>query len=88
MIPEKHTTSAQVPEGGKFLKGLAVVDDIAYFGVSPRSTREARGDVSSNSELAAFCLRGMQLLWRREARLTNDMTTGQGVARRPSFSPF
>ena len=59
----------QVPEGGKFLKGLAVIDDIAYFGVSVWSERSARGDPSQDSELAAFCLRGMELLWRREVSL-------------------
>ena len=56
-----------MPDEAKFLKGLAVIDDIAYFGVSVWSERSARGNQSQNSELAAFCLRGMQLLWRREA---------------------
>ena len=30
------------------------------------SDRTARGDASHDSELAAFCLRGMALLWRRK----------------------
>jgi hypothetical protein len=29
----------QVPEEGKFLKGLAVLDDIAYFGITTWSHR-------------------------------------------------
>jgi len=60
----------QVRDGKKFLKGLAVIDDVAYFGVSVWSERSARGDPSQDSELAAFCLRGMELLWRREVSLT------------------
>ena len=43
-----------------------MIDDIAYFGVSVWSERSARGDPSQDSEIAAFCLRGMDLLWRRE----------------------
>ena len=58
--------TVQVRDGKKFLKGLAVIDDIAYFGVSVWSERSARGDPSQDSELAAFCLRSMKLLWRRE----------------------
>jgi len=55
-----------VPEGGRFLKGLAVVDDVAFFGMSVWSDRAARGDPAHDSQLAAFCLRGMALLWRHE----------------------
>lgn len=59
-------TLYQVPEGGKFLKGLAVIDDTAFFGVSIFSKRQERGDKAANSQLAAFCLRSMTLLWRRQ----------------------
>ena len=58
-----------MPDGKKFLKGLTVIDDIAYFGVSIWSERSARGDPSQDSEVAAFCLRGMELLWRREVSI-------------------
>lgn len=34
--PHSNSMQQQVPEKGKFLKGLAVVDDIAYFGISVR----------------------------------------------------
>ncbi len=56
----------QVPEGGKFLKGLAVIDDTAFFGVSIFSKREARGDPAADSQLAALCLRRMSLQWRKQ----------------------
>jgi hypothetical protein len=33
---------AQVPEEGKFLKGLAVLDDVAYFGITTWAERRVR----------------------------------------------
>jgi hypothetical protein len=50
----------------RFLKGLAIVDDIAYFGISPWAPRSARDDPRSNNQLAAFDLVNQRLLWRRE----------------------
>ena len=55
----------QAPEGGKFLKGLSVVNDVAYFGVSVFAPRSARQDPEVDSELAAFDLVAGELLWRR-----------------------
>eukprot|EP00798_Chlamydomonas_sp_ICE-L_P024239 gene24239-9838_t len=55
----------KAPEGGKFLKGLTVVDDIAYFGISVFSNRAARGDPTMDSEVGAFDLLNKELLWRR-----------------------
>ncbi len=70
-----------MPDKAKFLKGLAVIDDIAYFGVSVWSERSARGNESQDSELAAFCLRGMELLWRREASSAAQLTCFQLIVR-------
>jgi hypothetical protein len=50
----------------RFLKGLCIVDDVAYFGISPWAPRFARDDPKSNNQLAAFDLLNMRLLWRRE----------------------
>lgn len=58
----------KAPEPNRFLKGLAVVDDIAYFGVSEWAPRDARDDPRSNNELAAFDLMHDRLLWRRQVR--------------------
>lgn len=58
----------QVPEGGKFLKGLAVVNHVAFFGISPSTPREARNDEDLDCELAAFDLVDKELVWRRKAR--------------------
>lgn len=55
-----------VREPGFFLKGLAVVDDVAYFGIAPSQTRQARESVDLNCELAAFDLIEGVLLWRKQ----------------------
>ncbi len=52
-----------------FLKGLAVVDDVAYFGVAPHAVRSARGDTSMDCALAAFDLQSQELLWMRKVQL-------------------
>eukprot|EP00775_Hariotina_reticulata_P013388 gene13388-13515_t len=54
-----------VPEEGKFLKGLAVVDDIAYFGITTWADRSVRDNPNTDGELAAFDLVHNRLLWRR-----------------------
>jgi hypothetical protein len=54
------------PEPHRFLKGLAVVDDVAYFGISEWAPRSARDDPKSSCELAAFDLLHSKLLWRRK----------------------
>lgn len=41
----------------KFLKGLAVVEDVAYFGIAELSERSARDNPDKNAEVAAFDLR-------------------------------
>lgn len=51
---------------GKFLKGLAVVGNVAYFGISPLAERSKRSDPRLNCELAAFHLLEKRLLWIRK----------------------
>lgn len=58
----------QVPGEGKFLKGLAVVDEVAYFGISPHAERSMRADPKLDCELAAFQLLENRLLWRRKVQ--------------------
>jgi hypothetical protein len=48
-----------------FLKGLAVVDDVAYFGGAARRLRRDRADPSLSCDLLAYDLRARVLLWRR-----------------------
>lgn len=54
-----------MPEEGKFLKGLAVLDDIAYFGITTWAERSVRDSPDNDGELAAFDLVSNRLLWRR-----------------------
>jgi outer membrane protein assembly factor BamB len=58
-----------VPEENKFLKGLAVLDDIAYFGVTTWAERSVRDSRDNHGELAAFDLVANRLLWRRTVRV-------------------
>ena len=61
--------SSQAPAGeGLFLKGLAVVDDVAYFGGSEGAERRKRNDPHHHSTLLAFDLHTQHLLWRRPVR--------------------
>ena len=53
---------------GTFLKGLCVVDDVAYFGLSPRAPRSARADRRLSCEVAALNLTDRRLLWRHKVR--------------------
>ncbi|KAL4859265.1 hypothetical protein ACK3TF_001013 [Chlorella vulgaris] len=53
-------------DSSKFLKGLCVVDDIAFFGIAARTDRHNREDPALSCELAAFDLRTRLLLWRRQ----------------------
>ena len=55
-------------EGGEnlYLKGLCVVDDIAFFGIAESQPRQSRADEDLSCELAAFDLIADKLLWRRK----------------------
>ena len=47
-----------------FMKGLVVIDDVAYFGVSAFGKRWERGDPSKTSDIVAFDLVSRTMLWR------------------------
>lgn len=53
-------------EGDVFLKGLCVVDGVAFFGIAASQKRQNRADVSLSCELAAFDLEEKRLLFRRK----------------------
>ncbi len=57
----------QVPDAKKFLKGLVVVDDVAYFGIAPHAERQARAQPNMDCELAAVQLETGHLILRRKA---------------------
>lgn len=61
----------QLNDSRFYLKGLAVVDDIAFFGIAPHTQREDRADPTLNCHLAAFDLKVGGQLW-------GDWPTGLG----------
>lgn len=62
-----------MPEEGKFLKGLAVLDDIAYFGITTWAERSVRDSPDNHGELGAFDLINNKLLWRRTVRIASSL---------------
>lgn len=50
---------------GLFLKGLCVIDDVAYFGLSHSMQRSARASAAANGQLAAVHLPTARLLFLR-----------------------
>ncbi|BDA45004.1 hypothetical protein COCOBI_06-4830 [Coccomyxa sp. Obi] len=62
----KKETLWQGSGEGNFLKGLAVIDDVAYFGISPGAERSMRANPELDCELAALALLEKRLLWRRK----------------------
>lgn len=56
----------QVPDVRSFLKGLIVVDDVAYFGIAPHAERQARAEPDINCELAAVHLETKRLVFRQK----------------------
>ena len=48
-----------------FMKGLAAVDGVAYFGISEWGDRDERASPEKRAEVAAFDLNSGFLLWRR-----------------------
>ena len=52
----------------KFLKGLHIIDDVAYFGISDVTHRSNRGSPNLQCEVGAFDLKTNKLLWRQEVQ--------------------
>ena len=64
--PPPTPPHTQLGEANKYLKGLCVVDDIAFFGIAVAGERASRADSALSCELAAYDLRQGLLLWRRK----------------------
>ena len=58
-----------------YLKGLAVVDNIAFFGIAPSERRETRASENTQCELAAFDLSENVLLWKRQLQTRGLLNT-------------
>ena len=55
-----------------FMKGVVVIDDVAYFGVSAFGARSERSDPSKTSDIVAFDLLSKTLKWRETVK-TNGL---------------
>jgi len=66
-IPYTRVVLHEVPPDPQpqFLKGLAVVDGVAYFGSSPQSPRNKRDNPDLSCTLHAYDLGQRKLLWSR-----------------------
>lgn len=60
------TTLWTSEQPNRYLKALAIVDDIAFFGIAEAKPRQSRDSQDLNCELAAFDLLEGVLLWRRQ----------------------
>ncbi|KAK3260807.1 hypothetical protein CYMTET_30256, partial [Cymbomonas tetramitiformis] len=67
LVHREHDTSERVwsTEDGSFLKGLTVIDDVAYFGMNEALTRSKRNDPDLGAEVGAVHLLRRELLWRK-----------------------
>lgn len=64
--PSLRPAALQLGDSRFFLKGLCVVDDIAFFGIAPHTPRGDRADPSMNCHLAAYDLKSHVVLWARQ----------------------
>jgi hypothetical protein len=49
---------------GTFMKGLTVIEDVAYFGIAEFGARSDRDDAAKTAEVGAYDLRAKKFLWR------------------------
>jgi hypothetical protein len=72
-----------------FMKGLTVVDGVAYFGIAEFGTRHNRDDASKTAEVGAFDLRGREFLWRTtvETRGLLNIVAAPHLAEHSTYKP-
>ena len=70
----------QVPDAKKFLKGLIVVDNVAYFGIAPHAERQARAEPNMDCELAAVHLDTRHLVFRQKVSRVHCHSTSSSHA--------
>lgn len=76
-------------EDRTFMKGLTVIDGVAYFGIAEFGTRANRDDASKTAEVAAFDLRGREFLWRTtvETRGLLNIVAAPHLAEHSTYKP-
>ena len=51
--------------GKVFLKGMVIIEDVAYIGVSPATSRQFRTDKTLQASIAALDLNTKKILWKK-----------------------
>jgi hypothetical protein len=72
-----------------FMKGLTVVESVAYFGIAEFGDRSTRDSRDKTAEVAAFDLRSRRLLWREtvETRGLLNVVAAPHVAEWSTYRP-
>ena len=76
-------------EDRTFMKGLTVVDGVAYFGIAEFGTRANRDDASKTAEVAAYDLRRRDFMWRVtvETRGLLNIVAAPHLAEHSTYKP-
>ena len=72
-----------------FMKGLTVIEGVAYFGIAEFGNRANRDDASKTAEVGAFDLRRREFLWRVtvETRGLLNIVAAPHVAEHSTYKP-
>ena len=72
-----------------FMKGLIVIEGVAYFGIAEFGNRANRDDASKTAEVGAFDLRRREFLWRVtvETRGLLNIVAAPHVAEHSTYKP-
>jgi len=72
-----------------FMKGLAIVDDVAYFGVSAFGNRKTRANPRKTSDVVAFDMVARHQLWRHTVKTRGllNIISAPTVAEASTYAP-
>ena len=76
-------------EDRTFMKGLTVIEGVAYFGIAEFGDRANRDDASKTAEVGAFDLRRREFLWRAtvETRGLLNIVAAPHIAEHSTYMP-
>ena len=76
-------------EDRTFMKGLTVIEGIAYFGIAEFGDRANRDDASKTAEVGAFDLRRREFLWRARVETNGllNIVAAPHIAEHSTYKP-
>jgi hypothetical protein len=76
-------------EDRTFMKGLTVIEGIAYFGIAEFGNRANRDDASKTAEVGAFDLRRREFLWRARVETNGllNIVAAPHIAEHSTYKP-